>query len=77
MVFTAEEHVLQGGFGSAVLEWAAKNEKKAAIVPLAVEDRFIQHGDHKHLLEEVGLSDDAIVLAVQKHLRKKEEAGIG
>lgn len=77
MVFTAEEHVLQGGFGSAVLEWAAKNEKKAAIVPLAVEDRFIQHGDHKHLLEEVGLSDDAIVLAVQKHLRKKEEAGNG
>lgn len=76
-VFTLEEHVLQGGFGSAVLEAAALLGCAPQIIPLAVEDRFIQHGDHKHLLEEVGLDDESIILAVRKTLEKKavEEHG--
>lgn len=65
-VFTLEEHVLQGGFGSAVLEWAAANGTSASILPLAVEDRFIQHGDHRHLLAEVYLDDESIANAIRK-----------
>ena len=69
-VFTVEEHVLMGGFGSAVLEWTAANEINGCIVPLAIEDRFIQHGDHKHLLEEVGLDDASIAAVIRKHLKE-------
>lgn len=73
LVFTVEEHVLQGGFGSAVLEWAAIHERYTPIIPLAIEDRFIQHGDHKHLLEEVGLDDAGIAASIRKHLKERVE----
>lgn len=65
-VLTIEEHVLQGGFGSAVLEWAACHQKRLPIKLLAVDDRFVQHGDHKHLLAEVGLDDESIADAIRK-----------
>lgn len=71
LIFTLEEHVLQGGFGSAVLEWAALNHRQNQIIPLAVEDRFIQHGDHKHLLEEVQL-DDASIASIVLNACQKE-----
>lgn len=67
-IFTLEEHVLSGGFGSAVLEWYALHNVCADIVTLGVEDRFVQHGDHKHLLMEVGLDDENIYQTVHKHL---------
>lgn len=71
LIFTLEEHVLQGGFGSAVLEWAALNHRQNQVIPLAVEDRFIQHGDHKHLLEEVRL-DDASIASIVLNACQKE-----
>ena len=74
IVFTLEEHVLMGGFGSAVLEWMAVHEKESRVIPIAIEDRFIQHGDHKHLLEEVGLDDNSIASVVRKHLKASVES---
>ena len=76
-VVTLEEHVLQCGFGSAVLEAAASMEQNPHIYTLGVEDRFIQHGDHRHLLNEVGLDDESIASAVRKIIEKKavEEHG--
>ena len=73
-IFTVEEHVMAGGFGSAVLEYAALNGASARIVPLAVEDRFIQHGDHAHLLKEVGLDDAGIADRIRDALVRKEES---
>ena len=73
LVFTIEEHVLLGGFGSSVLEWAAIHGINTPIIPLAVEDRFIQHGDHKHLLEEVGLDDAGIAASIRKYLKESVE----
>ena len=72
-VFTLEEHVFAGGFGSAVLEYAAAIECNASVIPFAVEDRFIQHGDHKHLLQEVGLDDESIARRMECIIRKKGE----
>ena len=63
-VFTLEEHVRMGGFGSAVLEFAAQADCHACVKLLAVDDVFVQHGDHASLLKDVGLDDDAIYAAV-------------
>ena len=65
-VFTLEEHVLQGGFGSAVLEAAAQMGVSPAICCIGVEDRYIQHGDHKHLLAETMLDDDGIAMRIRQ-----------
>ncbi|MEG0270150.1 MAG: 1-deoxy-D-xylulose-5-phosphate synthase [Clostridia bacterium] len=67
-IFTVEEHVLQGGFGSAVLEYAAQTDQQPRIKLLAVADRFVQHGDHKHLLIDVHLDDDSLCTAVRQTL---------
>lgn len=63
-VFTLEEHVRMGGFGSAVLEFAAQADCHACVKLLAVDDVFVQHGDHASLLKDVGLDDDAIYASV-------------
>lgn len=69
-VFTLEEHMLQGGFGSAVLEAAADLRVQPFITRLGVEDRYIQHGDHKHLLAEVGLDDESIAQRIRTTCQK-------
>lgn len=70
-VFTLEEHVLQGGFGSAVLEAAAEVGSCAIVERFGVEDRYIQHGDHKHLLAEVRLDDASIAERIRTTLKKE------
>ena len=70
-VFTLEEHVFLGGFGSAVLEYAAVCQANAQIVPISVPDRFVQHGDHKHLLIDVHLDDESIAEKIKATLAGK------
>lgn len=70
-VYTLEEHVLQGGFGSAVLETASEMGVQANITRFGVKDRYIQHGDHKHLLAEVGLDDESILQRIRNTLTKE------
>ncbi len=70
-IVTIEEHVLQGGFGSAVLEAAAEMGVRPSITMIGVGDRFIQHGDHKHLLAEVGLDDESIAKRIRTILKKE------
>ena len=70
-VVTLEEHVLQGGFGSAVLESAEEMAMRPSITRFGVEDRFIQHGDHKHLLAEVHLDDASIAQRIRNLLKKE------
>ena len=72
-VVTLEEHVAMGGFGSAVLEYAGAVGATVRIRTLAVGDFFVQHGDHAHLLRDVGLDDESIAQAVRATVR---EAGV-
>ena len=72
-IFTMEEHVLSGGFGSSVLEYACKPGKQPRVTIFAVGDIFVPHGDHAHLLAEVGLDDDTMMDAIQKALTEGEQ----
>lgn len=70
-ILTLEEHVAAGGFGSAVLEYAASCGACVPVRVMAVGDLFVQHGDHRHLLKEVGLDDEAIAQAVRETVRRE------
>ena len=70
-VFTLEEHVRLGGFGSAVVEYAALAGLRPRIRLLAVGDRFVQHGDHRHLLQDVELDDESIARTIRDTLSGK------
>ncbi|WP_455029764.1 1-deoxy-D-xylulose-5-phosphate synthase [Neisseria sp.] len=57
---TAEENAEQGGAGSAVLEVLAKHGICKPVLLLGVEDKVTEHGDPKKLLDDLGLSAEAI-----------------
>jgi 1-deoxy-D-xylulose-5-phosphate synthase len=60
-VLTVEEAVLQAGFGSAVLEAAIDEGWDAnRIHRLGIPDRFVEHGERRELLADLGLDRDGI-----------------
>ncbi len=71
-IITVEEHVLDGGFGSAVLELLADCGKfDFRVRRIGIQDRFVEHGPQNILRSEYGIDSKAIVSAA------KELAGIG
>lgn len=59
-IVTAEENAEQGGAGSAVLEVLVKHGICKLVLLLGVEDKVTEHGDPKKLLDDLGLSAEAI-----------------
>ena len=55
-IITMEEHVLAGGFGSAVCEFCVEEELAPPILLLGVPDTFVQHGSREQLLKYLGLT---------------------
>ncbi|GGF08360.1 1-deoxy-D-xylulose-5-phosphate synthase [Halobacillus andaensis] len=64
-ILTVEEAVLQGGFGSSVLEFKEENNYTSWIKRLGVPDRFIEHGSVPKLWEEIGLTEDNIIKQIK------------
>ena len=59
-IVTVEENAEPGGAGSAVLEVLAKHGICKPVLLLGVEDKVTEHGDPKKLLDDLGLSAEAI-----------------
>lgn len=68
-VITVEDGALQGGFGSAVLEFMADNDYKADIKRLGIPDRLVEHGKPAELQRECGYDAIAIANAVREMLK--------
>jgi 1-deoxy-D-xylulose-5-phosphate synthase len=70
-VLTVEDHSLQNGFGSAVLEYAvAHNLPTVNITRLGMPDRLIAHATRGQQLAEVGLDAAGIARSVRDAVRK-------
>ena len=54
-IITIEDSVVAGGFGSAVLEFMAKNNYTNKIKVLGIPDVFIKHGETSKLKTSIGL----------------------
>lgn len=73
-VLTIEEAVLEGGFGSAVLEYAhGAGHHDAVIDRMGIPDQFIEHGSVGKLLEEIDLTKEEAVRRVAAFVREKQE----
>lgn len=71
ILFTLEEHVATGGFGSKVLEFLEeKNIRHMPLKRLALPDEFIEHGAREAQLDEFGLSPERIAATVLKELAR-------
>ena len=60
IIFTLEENTLSGGFGSAVLEYAAKKRLRTVIRPMGAPDRFVSHAKIAQQRQECGLDAKTI-----------------
>lgn len=71
-ILTIEEAVLQGGFGSAVLEFASSNNfQNVRVERIGIPDLFVEHGDVDKLLEEIHLTKDESVKKIREMICNK------
>lgn len=59
LIVTFEDHVLMGGFGSAVLEHLSARNLQVPVVRIGWPDAFIEHGKVDQLRAKYGLSVEA------------------
>jgi 1-deoxy-D-xylulose-5-phosphate synthase len=69
-IFTLEDHAIQGGFGSAVLEFASDEGllTGSAITRLGVQDDFVTHGSQSEQQQMNGYDAASLVQVVVKRL---------
>ena len=73
LLVTFEDHVLAGGFGSAVLESLAEQGIETPVVRIGWPDQFIEHGKVESLRAKYGLTAEAALERVRPHLRHAVE----
>ena len=70
LIFTMEDHVLAGGFGSAVLESLNAQEIDVPVVRVGWPDEFIEHGKVESLREKYGLTAEAAMERARPYLKR-------
>ena len=69
LIFTLEDHVLAGGFGSAVLESLNDLDLPTPLVRIGWPDAFIEHGRADALRARYGLTAEAAMAKAGERLR--------
>lgn len=76
-ILTIEESMLQGGFGSAVLEFAFDNGyRNINLDRIGIPDEFIEHGEVDLLLAEIHVTADEAVKRITKLVPKKQSGRV-
>ena len=75
-VITVENGCIQGGMGSAVLEFMADNNYYAEVKRLGIPDKFIDHGTQNELYDECLFDEKAIVSTVKSLLASQESKAL-
>jgi 1-deoxy-D-xylulose-5-phosphate synthase len=71
-VYTLEEHVLQCGFGSAVMELIhSRGLTGVTVKPFGFPDSFIEHGSTSLLLARYGLTVEQIARSISESFVRK------
>ncbi len=66
-IFSLEDHMVSGGFGAAVLEWASQQRLSVAKLHLiGIEDTWIDHGQRVEALTMAGLDVPSLVKRTEK-----------
>ena len=69
-IVTAEDGILAGGMGSAVLEWMNDHNYHPQIIRLGVNDQFVEHGSTKELYNLLNLDKEGLCKSLLQALEK-------
>ncbi|MCK4690915.1 MAG: 1-deoxy-D-xylulose-5-phosphate synthase, partial [Desulfuromonadales bacterium] len=70
LVVTAEENVLQGGFGAAVLELLSDAGLSVPIRRIGIPDEFVEQGTQAELRAMLGIDAEGMVATIHQDLKK-------
>jgi 1-deoxy-D-xylulose-5-phosphate synthase len=71
-IITIEENILQGGFGSAILELLAeKNITGIWVKRLGIPDEFVDHATQTEQHHKYGLNEEGIIRTIKEMLAKE------
>jgi 1-deoxy-D-xylulose-5-phosphate synthase len=73
LIITLEDHVLAGGFGSAVMETLNELDLNVPVVRIGWPDEFIEHGKVEALRAKYGLTAEAALEKARPHLNRLME----
>ena len=66
-IVTAEDGVLKGGMGSAVLEYMADHGFTPRVARVGIPDNFVEHGAVKELHRICGMDEEGIIKALKRN----------
>ncbi len=70
LLVTLEENAIQGGAGSAVLEYLSANQIAVPVLQLGLPDAYIEHGTHAQQLAQCGLDAAGIEASIVRRLQQ-------
>jgi len=73
-ILTIEEGILEGGFGSSILEFYSDHQKEMVVNRMGIPDQFIEQGSITQLLDLVGLTVDNVIEQVKRMYFEKQRA---
>ncbi len=77
-IVTVEDGCIEGGMGSAILEFMADNNYHPQVIRLGIPDVIVEHGEQAELWTECGYDASAIVKAVKQFaIRRKTNTLVG
>ena len=65
---TVEENVKNGGYGEHVAAYMEACHRECRVLPIAIWDRFVEHGSVDSLRAKIGLSAPSICQAIEEYL---------
>lgn len=65
-VITVEDGCIQGGFGSAIIEFMADHNYKAQVKRLGIPDKYVEHGTQPELWRECEYDKQAIIESIHQ-----------
>ena len=74
---TVEENVKNGGFGEHVAAYMEACHPEARVLPIAIWNRFVEHGEVDSLRAKIGLSPAEIFSAIENELEEEKTAEDG
>jgi 1-deoxy-D-xylulose-5-phosphate synthase len=76
-IITIEDGTVNGGFGSAILEFMSDNNYSSQVKRLGIPDRFVDHGTQKELYNECGFDADGIISAIGSMVKPGVLSNVG
>jgi len=72
-IITVEDGVLNGGFGSSVIEFMCDKGYNSEVRRLGIPDYFVEQGTQEELYSECGYDAEGIELAIREILVRKQD----